>query len=697
MTNKQIANQIVDNINNLEGLQKLTISDEILGTNIGSGDTALHQIFSEVDLNKECMQHLLSNIKDLKSLLEKQNASGDTPIEAIENKEQFEKVSAFFDNHAKDFLTAKSCENVTYLQLQLAEDEPKVDLINAVVEFAKTQNVLKETLMAKDKFKQTPVTTAIAKNNVNFITNVFGKLIDEDKTAILAQTLNSQENLLHTAFRSEEIDIVKFFANKIAANDKTALTSDDTAEMLLSLLLKNKHFVAAFKALDNKTVILEAILENITDLKTEAGFSENFAAVYTDIKDTEALKDKVLAEIDLDGDCNNFPEAAIKDKLTAEEKSLADGIQGNEAETLKTALETIEGYNSKFKGKIPENFGNSVKEAVKTKLNAITDAQKAFSAESASDLETKLKTAESAIYAYSEVYNKLADKTVTLKNAKTALNEAVQAKAQILVNAECKNVSTLAQANSCKSLINSSRNDGTLKDAVGADFAKTELEQAEKTIAANTIQPADLLKGTVLAFYMFKDKQVLKVMDKYAAATSKSKDIPANLKTLINLKTEIDDTMNKVMGIASDKSSNSIDIYDKNYHSFYSKGMLSVKPGKFINNFGNQDKAFFKEYFAKSWEDEDGDQVGYIHQNMEGAKDETCKAFKLSNENCQETKILEVIHDEHCKDKSDLTDPADKLFCSKGDNDQYKFTEVADFAMFTELTDMGIDINNYIN
>jgi len=698
MTNKKIAKQIVSNINNSDNIQDITL--DVLKAPIKNGETVFHKVFIK-DAIDGLSKLILNYNENLNDLLKIQDNNGQIPIEKIDNKEQFKKVSLFFNNHAKVFLTAQSYDKATYLQLQLAAEAANTDLINAVMEFANQQNVLKETLMAKDKFSQTPVTTAIAKNNVNFITNVFGMLIDEDKTAILGQKLKSNNNTLHKAFTSDDEQIVKFFAKALKTADKDALKKANyTGEMSLSLLLKNQYFVAAFK--DNKTVILEAILENITALKAEDGFATKFAAVYEAIDNT--LKNTVLAAINLEEDCGHFPDEAIKDKLAAAEKSLADGIQGDEfatlktplakIATLKTPLAKIATYSNTFKNKTPDNFGNSVKAAVTTKLNAVTDAQKAFSAADAEGLATALKNAKADIDLYNEVYTQLNDENVTLDNAKTALDAAAKAKAQELVDAECSDVVTLANAKACKTFIESFKSEATLGSLVDQYFANEKLQQAEKTIEANTIQPAYLLKGTVLAFYMFKDKQVLEVMNKYAEAQSKSNDITTNLKTLINLKTEIDSGMNEVMGFGDDDS---VKIYGKDYQTFYNIILkMENKPGLFKQKFENKETNGFKEYFVESWQDEGEDQAGYIYQNMKDAKNETCEAFKIQN-GCSEAKILEVIHNEYCKDKSDLTDPADKLFCSKQEGDQYKFTEAADFTIFTGLTDLETNIDQYIN
>ena len=698
MSNKNKAIEVVKQIDSVEELKKLEITDEILGANIGSGETVFHRVLYDGGI--EGIKYLVSKITNFENLFKIQNSNGELPIETIENAERFNEIKPAFQEHALEFLIAKSYDKKTYVQLLLEGEEVNSELINAVVEFANKNSALRELLMAKDKFKETPISIALKKDNILFIKNVFSKI--KNKDAVLLQTLNSNENLLYAAFASSNEAVILFFAEQITESNKESLIDNAGGDKPITLLFQNTYFIQTLNTLHNKAFILEAVLLNIDELKELDVFNLHFSALYTDIKDNDKLKSLFLGKINLENqeEANNFPDMAITDRLSQEENSLVTNLQ-HTANNIQEALEKISKYKKVYESKTPKSFGDNLKDAAKYQLSGSLEEQKDFiaTARNASDLAAKYTTAENVTNSYTVIYNMLNTADI---DQNEDIKLAVKTKAETLVDlyVDCADVSVLKKAQECKKFIKSFASDHILKTVVTDDFAREKLSCVQETIQKNTISTENLTKGIMLAFYMFKDKAVLNVMEEYANASTKSTNITTPIITLIHLKTEIDTNTSEVMGISTDKRATSMKIYNESYHAFYSKGMLYVKPENFINNFGKKDNKLFKEYFAKLYNNDDGDsEAGYIHENINLAKKQICQAFKLNEEGCSEEKILEIIHIKYCDNQKSIAneDVADKLFCTKSSTNGYQFNIESEMATFLELTELNENLNEYID
>ena len=649
------------------------------------GSTALHILFAKGDHENiiKLLDFLYESSDDDKlDVLGLVDNGGSIPLYKIFEVQRPVDVLGKIEGHdlIKELFLAKETKSKTFLHSAVAKkvnirQKTKFDqTIEKTFEIAKNKSFLIEFLTQKNQFGSSAVYEAVTLGKKDILDKVFqidgldvDDLFDKSKTT-------KDVTLLHAAFSKENIEIMNLLLEKYNGLEKLA-SKGNGGVIAVKMLLENKNFTTILPELNKKEEIVDSIASSILsnevlkkiNSKKKADLKEQITALWKVIEAVQdeaekgILKAKLLEAVDLDTKdytaTDFFDGPIIKAKLAAVEAEIVSTVNSLQdasitAEALKDdALDKIGGYITKFKDKLPANFGDSVKTTVTSKLGVVVDAQKtAIGAEGVNDkdgLEKAYTTAKGKIEGFKDVYKALDNDTTNTEcskinscnNAITSLNEAVfktddsSGKAIDLVNKVCKDDYSQVQGDDtakaqaaidCKTLIEGFRGNNTLKEIVGNGFAEDKLRAAEQYIEANSFKLEDLGKLAVLV-YSHKYADVIKgEMEKYVALTNdqeKNEAMEALQEKCVPIKTSFVKKSEYLPGFGG----TSVDTFGKFNSKDYAQIYTSLANAESFENYTTE-SSIYKSDFTNA----DSSTEGNKKQMLE----EACKIASKSGDDC---------------------------------------------------------------
>ena len=547
-----------------------------------NNSTALHVAFEEADSDVIKTITQISGtvlpVNKLTQVLNIQNVGGINPIGAIFQLEEAEQVNAFatilgaFDQaESKKAVLLSYADNKETL-LHAIVEQYNADLLDKVLEVAKTNVCLQDVLIAQDGQQNTPMHIAVSEKKKDFLEKT---LTTASNKGILDVVLSAKEvnndTIVHLGLESDNKDIAALIIEYVSklSNPESFLSAKNTGDIkAIENLFDNANFIDIFKSVSSKTLILESITQNILsdeNLKVSATAKSDIQlkvnALYEEVKSDNALKAKLLDAVNLDATdytvTDFFADDIIKAKLEGVEKtqkttveSLTDAAITKDA--LEAALKPIEDYKNetKFISSLPEKFGDSVTEAVKAKLGEVsTEAANNIKAADEAGLNTAYTGAQAKIAKYNAIYAKDGFDALKISTDQT-LEGTVTSKVTTFVNAVCtRSYTKIQKAKDCISKI----------DSFAAEYPflgntlDTQRQAAQQYVDdQSALSKNEVKAGLNFLFYYFKDVAILKGIEHLKTLPlddQKEAFAPTLRSTMTTVKSDLDAASNKVIGI----------------------------------------------------------------------------------------------------------------------------------------------------